>query len=94
MKTSLLLADILAHPLTKGLSLDDPRTTELRTTIIRNKGFLKQIYESWYRLLASQIPAGYGSVLEVGSAGGGFLNATGLHLVKNFRNGRLPAYNR
>jgi SAM-dependent methyltransferase len=72
MKPSLLLADILAHPLTKGLSLDDPRTTELRTTIIRNKGFLKQIYESWYRLLTSQIPAGEGSVLEVGS-GGGFL---------------------
>ena len=72
MKFSQLLANRLAHPLTKGLSLDDPRTTELRTTIIQQKSFLRQLYESWYRLLASLIPLGDGVVLEVGS-GGGFL---------------------
>jgi len=70
MKFSTLLADLLAHPLTKGLALDDPRTTELRATIIRDKGFLKQIYKSWYQLLTDQIPAGNGAVLEVGSGGG------------------------
>ena len=72
MRFSQLLAEMLAHPLTKGLALDDPKTTELRTAIIRDKKFLRQIYETWYRLLASQIPQGDGSVLEVGS-GGGFL---------------------
>ncbi len=72
MKSTMSLSDILAHPLTKGMSLDDPKTTELRATIIRSKGFLRQIYESWYRLLASQIPEGDGAVLELGS-GGGFL---------------------
>jgi SAM-dependent methyltransferase len=65
-------SEILAHPLTRGMSLDDPRTTELRTRIIREKGFLRQIYEEWYRLLVGQIPEGGGAVLEIGS-GGGFL---------------------
>ena len=72
MKFSQLLAEMLAHPLTKGLSLDDPKTTELRAAIIRDKKFLSHIYESWYRFLANGIPQGEGAVLEVGS-GGGFL---------------------
>ncbi len=72
MRFSQLLAEMLAHPLTRGLALDDPKTTELRTAIIRDKKFLRQIYASWYRLLASHLPQGDGSVLEVGS-GGGFL---------------------
>jgi SAM-dependent methyltransferase len=72
MKLSAALAELLAHPLTKGLSIDDPKTTELRSTIIQEKGFLRQIYESWYRLIYSRIPDGDGGVLEIGS-GGGFL---------------------
>jgi len=63
---------LLAHPLTKGISLDDPKTTESRTRIIREKGFLRQIYEEWYRLLIGHIPDADGAVLEIGS-GGGFL---------------------
>lgn len=66
------LSKMLAHPLTKGLSLDDPETTALRSRIIHEKIFLRKIYESWYQLLVSHIPEGSGSVLEVGS-GGGFL---------------------
>ena len=54
------------------MSLDDPKTTELRTRIIREKGFLRQIYEEWYRLLIGHIPDEGGAVLEIGS-GGGFL---------------------
>ena len=65
-------SEILAHPLTKGMSLDDPGTTELRARIIREKGFLRQIYEEWYRLLIGHLPEGGGAVLEIGS-GGGFL---------------------
>jgi hypothetical protein len=32
----------LAHPLTKGLDIDDPRTTHLRLQIIQEKSFLRQ----------------------------------------------------
>ena len=67
-----LISRLLAHPLTRGLSLDDPKTTELRARITREKAFLRRIYQAWYQLLASQIPKGGGAVLEVGS-GGGFL---------------------
>jgi len=65
-------SEILAHPLTRGMSLDDPKTTELRMRIIREKGLLRQIYEEWYRLLIGHLPDGGGAVLEIGS-GGGFL---------------------
>jgi SAM-dependent methyltransferase len=67
-----LLLRLLSHPLTKGVALDDPRTTELRRRIIREKKFLRRIYEHWYQLLLNSLPEGEGAVLEVG-AGGGFL---------------------
>jgi SAM-dependent methyltransferase len=63
----------LAHPLTRGLGLDDPRTTERRRRIVREKPFLRQIYEEWYQAIARALPAGEGPVLEVGS-GAGFLS--------------------
>jgi hypothetical protein len=62
----------LAHPLTRGVDLDDPRTTALRRRIICEKRFLRRIYQDWYEQLASAIPAGNGQVLELGS-GAGFL---------------------
>lgn len=62
----------LAHPLTRGLDLDDPATTALRRRIIREKHFLKRLYDEWYASLVSALPAGGGPVLEVGS-GAGFL---------------------
>jgi hypothetical protein len=40
-----MLKSLLAHPLTCGLDLDDPRTTELRRRIIQEKSFLRQIYQ-------------------------------------------------
>ena len=70
-----MLKKLLAHPLTKGLDPDDPRTTELRRRIIREKVFLRKIYEEWYGDLIAAIPAPAvcpGQVLELGS-GGGFL---------------------
>lgn len=70
-----MLGRILAHPLTKGLAPDDPRTTELRRRIIKEKAFLRKLYEEWYRKLITAIPAPDicpGQVLELGS-GGGFL---------------------
>jgi SAM-dependent methyltransferase len=62
----------LAHPLTRGLDLDDPGTTALRRRIIRQKRFLKKIYEEWYRELAASLPKGEGAIVELG-AGAGFL---------------------
>ena len=61
---------LLAHPLTAGLSLDDPSTTELRREVIFSKPFLKAIYDEWYRMLAAEVPAGPGAVLELGSGAG------------------------
>ncbi len=67
-----MFKSILAHPLTKGLEIDDPHTTELRRRIIHEKEFLRRIYVEWYRAIASAIPTGEGDVLELGS-GAGFL---------------------
>ena len=63
---------LLEHPLTRGLDLDDPRTTALRARIIARKGFLRRIYLEWYDTIAALLPAGAGSVIELG-AGAGFL---------------------
>jgi SAM-dependent methyltransferase len=63
----------LAHPRTRGLDLDDPRTTDLRRAIIQEKGFLRRIYQEWYATLAAALPAGQEPVLELGS-GAGFLS--------------------
>jgi|KBSSwiStaDraftv2_1062776.scaffolds.fasta_scaffold200494_2 SAM-dependent methyltransferase len=62
----------LEHPLTKGMPLDSPLTTELRRTIIAGKPFLRRIYDEWYRSLAHRIPPGPGRVLELGSGAGFF----------------------
>jgi SAM-dependent methyltransferase len=66
------IARWLDHPLTRGLDLDDPRTTELRRRIVRDKPFLRRIYEEWYVHIAATLPPGPGPVVELGS-GAGFL---------------------
>jgi len=66
------LKSVLAHPLTKGLDLDDPRTTELRLQIIQGKTFLRRIYDDWYQMIRDRIPTGEGMVLELGSGAGYF----------------------
>lgn len=65
-----LILRLLAHPLTRGLSIDDPRTTVLRREIIRTKPFLKQIYDEWYAGLAGNLPEIEGPVVELGSGAG------------------------
>ena len=67
-----LLSTILQHPLTKGMDLDDPATTNLRKQIIQEKPLLKKIYEEWYRTVCAHLPLIEGPVLEIGS-GAGFL---------------------
>jgi SAM-dependent methyltransferase len=62
----------LEHPLTRGLDIDDPRTTHLRRRILAGKPFLRRIYEEWYTAIAASLPPGPEPVLELGS-GAGFL---------------------
>lgn len=62
----------LAHPRTRGLDVDDPHTTELRRRIIREKGFLRQLYQEWYGAVAAALPPAGAPALELGS-GAGFL---------------------
>ncbi len=61
----------LEHPLTRGMALDDPRTTARRLEVIRSKHFLSNIYAEWYRAISSYFAPEAG-VLEIGS-GAGFL---------------------
>jgi len=67
-----MLGSLLAHPLTRGLELDDPSTTALRRRLVREKPFLRKIYAEWYAWLRDAIPGGPGGVFEIGS-GPGFL---------------------
>lgn len=62
----------LAHPLMRGLDINDPETTSARRAIIHDKLFLRQIYDEWYSIILSDLPTEGGSVLELGS-GPGFL---------------------
>ncbi len=62
----------LAHPSTKHLSIDDPRTTLNRRRIIQEKKFLRLIYEDWYASIIAALPAGEGKLLELGSGAGFF----------------------
>lgn len=68
-----LLKGLLAHPLTRGLDIDSPATTGLRRRIVREKAFLRRLYEEWYGLIAAALPHGTGGVLELGS-GAGFMS--------------------
>jgi SAM-dependent methyltransferase len=63
---------MLAHPLSKGLDIDDPETTGLRLQIIQPKPFLRKIYDEWYGLIRSRIPEGGGGIVELGSGPGYF----------------------
>ena len=73
---------ILSHPLTLGLDLDSPETSELRNRIIKEKIFLYRIYQEWYQIILEFIPEEIpGRVLELGS-GGGFLGEIHSEVIK------------
>lgn len=66
------MGSLLRFPAAQLFGIDDPRTTDSRRGIIQRNFFLRRIYDEWYTLLSSRIPAGQGKILEVGS-GAGFL---------------------
>jgi SAM-dependent methyltransferase len=68
-----MFKNLLSHPLTRGVDIDDPRCTELRRSLIRNKSFLRRIYQEWYEAIAALLPRDKDPVLELGSGGGFFV---------------------
>lgn len=64
----------LQYPGTASMSIDSPETTVLRWGIIREKMFLRRIYDEWYHEIGSSIPAGDKPALELGS-GAGFMSS-------------------
>ena len=67
------IKSFLAEPATRGLAIDDPATTTIRRTIVREKKFLRNIYDEWYAKVTAALPTVKGQVLELGS-GAGFLD--------------------
>lgn len=67
------LAGLIEYPGSAGLTIDSPETTVARRELIRNKPFLRQIYDEWYSMIAAAIPALDPPALELGS-GGGFMS--------------------
>lgn len=67
-----MLDRLLACPETKRLDLDNPEVTAIRREVIRNRPFLRKIYEEWYGLIAERVPPLPGAIVELGS-GPGFL---------------------
>src|SRR4051812_29835309 len=65
---------MLTHPLTRGMDIDDPRTTDLWRQIVQQKPFLRNVYREWYRSVAASLPQESGPILELGS-GAGFLRS-------------------
>jgi SAM-dependent methyltransferase len=75
-------SDFWVHPLARNVDIDSPATTGLRRKIIAQKAFLRKIYEEWYKLILSEVPAGPGSLLEVGT-GAGFLSRYAPGLIRS-----------
>ena len=59
--------ELLTHPLARGVPIDDPSAIPMRREMIRRKGFLRRVYEEWYRSIVSRVPSGGAPVLELGS---------------------------
>ena len=59
------------HPLLRGRDVFDPADmTQARWHIIRENGYLRQIYHEWYTAIVESLPDGEEPVLELGSGPG------------------------
>jgi SAM-dependent methyltransferase len=67
-----MLFDLLRIKYPDNLTIDNPEVTGLRKDVLKEKVFLRKIYEEWYGLIASALPRVEGEVLEVGSGPGFF----------------------
>lgn len=64
------IRSIMTCRLARGLSVDDPEFRSVSRQLIKNKPFLKKIYDEWYLLIISSLPTGNGYILEIGSGSG------------------------
>ncbi len=67
MELGPMIMTFLAHPLTRGLDIDHPSTTERRRQIIQEKHFLKKIYQEWCTVISTAFPDSKEPVLELGT---------------------------
>jgi hypothetical protein len=61
---------MLAHPLRRGLNIDNRRYTEIRWSVTQKKPFLRQIYEEWCSAISAVLMLPQEPVPEFGSGGG------------------------
>ena len=73
---------MLEHPQLRGLDLDAVETTRIRSRVIQEKSFLKQLYEMWYADLETTIPKGLTSKHKVIVISGLTQNQATEHLKK------------
>jgi SAM-dependent methyltransferase len=66
------LRSLLAHPLARDLDLDSTEATAVHARLIREKPFLRRLYEHYYRAYDAAIERATpgGLILEIGSGGG------------------------
>lgn len=64
-------ASLIVYP--DADQIDSPETTIQRWQLIREKQFLRRIYEEWYQAIAKAIPSASSPALELGS-GAGFMS--------------------
>ena len=66
------LRNLLAHPLARDLALDSDEATRIHARLIREKPFLRRLYEHYYghydAAIARAAPGGL--IVEIGSGGG------------------------
>jgi len=63
----------LTHPCVRGVDIDSSEAAALRLRIIKEKVFLRRLYEEFYKMILQALPADRTEpFLEIGS-GGGFL---------------------
>ena len=67
-----MLKTLLTHPLVRGLDLDEPATTAVKRRLVKDKAFLRRIYEEWYAMIVGALPSGGQPILELGSGPGFF----------------------
>jgi SAM-dependent methyltransferase len=69
-----LIRDLLTDPRARGVDLESAEATELHAALIREKPFLRALYDRFYEeFVHAHVAAPDGARLEVG-AGGGFLD--------------------
>jgi SAM-dependent methyltransferase len=72
---------LLGHPATRNADIDAPATSMDRRQLIREKGFLRKLYNDWYDKIKRSLPTDFaGPIVELGS-GGGFLKEVVPNLV-------------